>query len=548
MHNKSSSYLASPNSKSLIKSSADSLLFSKSQINFSQNSTSLHEINSPNKSAISQSLQIDFCLEQIEKDIKALDQSFGFQWDEELSLIFAVKCIKQATQKLKLLKESILDQSQEKPALLFLKLKKLEINLSLREKMITESEQSQNEEKKRLENERKQIEDQKTRIKEEKKMIEDSWGRIQEENGKVAINMKKLDKKYEMIMETLNTINSKSLENLEQASNDEAIEAHNSPDNHKSQNQDLKRLQEQLAYERTEVHQMKLDLQQERSQYEAERKEFIRMRKEFQEISEKSFNVQKELLQSPKASKTSEILEAQLIEITNLKKNLIHAQEQCFNEHQSLKQEYSKKLEDLLNSHKTLKCKFEELAAKEKALESFSSDLENEKLSFQSLISISKSSEKMRESYETLQSSWEDLQSEYCERSKMLEVKENLIKTQEKSLNCVLEANREDLMEIYSDIKVRLQEILEEESQVLKIQRHAVKVKKENEITAELLKTIHEELIQHQSYLEAEHEKLKDERKQVEIIFFKLENQAKNLEIKEGQVLDSMKQFRVLDF
>ena len=200
MHNKSSSYLASPNSKSLIKSSADSLLFSKSQINFSQNSTSLHEINSPNKSAISQSLQIDFCLEQIEKDIKALDQSFGFQWDEELSLIFAVKCIKQATQKLKLLKESILDQSQEKPALLFLKLKKLEINLSLREKMITESEQSQNEEKKRLEYERKQIEDQKTRIKEEKKMIEDSWGRIQEENGKVAINMKKLDKKYEMIM------------------------------------------------------------------------------------------------------------------------------------------------------------------------------------------------------------------------------------------------------------------------------------------------------------------------------------------------------------
>jgi hypothetical protein len=250
--------------------------------------------------------------------------------------------------------------------------------------------------------------------------------------------------------------------------------------------------------------------------------------------------MQKNLIESPSKPKNSEILAVQLTEINELKTSLITTQEKCLAEHHLLKQEYSKKLEDLLESHKTLKNKFEELDSKEKVLESFTKDLEKEKNSFQEVLKFAKNAEKDRENLETLKSTWEDLQSEFSERSKMLEIKENLIILQEKALFAVENGEKCELLEIYSDVKVRMQDILEEESQVLKIQRHAVKVKKENEITADLLKTIHEELIQHQSYLEDEHEKLKQERKQIEVIFFKLENQAKNLEVKEEIVLNSM--------
>jgi len=283
---------------------------------------------------------------------------------------------------------------------------------------------------------------------------------------------------------------------------------------------------------------MKEELEIETEKYQKERKDFLKIRAQFEELSQRTLSIHNSLETQQLKLKETENLYTQLDEITQLKKSLIESQEQLSHEKQVFQQEYSKKLEEVINSHKSLKIKFEELLAKEKILENFSLYLDKERKEFGDIIKMAKDAEIVRISLEQLKMKWEDLQSEYSERSKMLEIREFLVGMQEKSLLCIENEDKMSLIEIYSNVKDRLQSILDEESQVLKIQRHAVKVKKENEITGELLQTIHEELIGQQNYLESEYGKLKQERIDLERIYLKLENQALKVKEKEEEILD----------
>lgn len=547
MHFSSLSSVVSPKSfNSSLSPKTDSGIFNKTQKHVSAKSSINLEQGKFSKSFFEASqFKPDFYLEQIEKDIKSLDQSFNFMWDDELTLVFAAKCIKQATHKLKELKDqissfSVKDKNGNK---LFLMLKNLEKSLISREKIVKDSEDSIKLQQQKISEKFNQLEIENQKIKREKELIEENWVKINEENARVAEQMWKLDNKYSLIMETIGKFNDKNSKNEEKSiqKNLDKDEYKENGDERKSiiiEKEEIQKEKEKIKAEKSEVIKMKQELEIETDKYQKERKDFLKIRAQFEELSQRTLNIHNSLETQQLKLKETENLYAQLDEITELKKSLLDSQEQLSNEKQIFQQEYSNKLEEVINSHKSLKLKFEELLTKEKILENFSLYLDKERKEFGDQIKMAKDAEIVRESFEQLKMKWEDLQSEYSERSKMLEIREFLVGIQEKSLLCIENEDKMSLIEIYSNVKDRLQAILDEESQVLKIQRHAVKVKKENEITGELLQTIHEELIGQQNYLESEYGKLKQERSDLERIYLKLESQAKKVQEKEEEILD----------
>ena len=84
----------------------------------------------------------DFLVEEVEEDIKKLDSSFAFQWDHELSFLYAVKCIKQATEKLLIEKHSATENFRKDFEKQTIELKKYENNLKIREKALEDFETS----------------------------------------------------------------------------------------------------------------------------------------------------------------------------------------------------------------------------------------------------------------------------------------------------------------------------------------------------------------------------------------------------------------------
>lgn len=546
MHSSSLSNTVSPKYfKSCKTPKTDSNIFHKSHKFISVNSSACLESSKHSKTLFEPSqFRPDFYLEQIEKDLKSLDKSFTFQWDDELTLVFVSKCIKQATDKLRELKEqvcsfSVKDRNENK---LYLKLKTLEKCLSAREKIVKDSEDSIKVQKLKIEEKFQHIDKEDLRIKREKELIEENWVKINEENSRITEQMQKLDSKYELIMQTIGSYNEMSRKNPSQSSPKKEQTEHTDLSEEKKkiiqEQEEINREKAKIKIDKSEILKMKEELESETEKYNNERKEFLKIRTQFKEISQKTLNMHKSLESQQSKLDEAESIQVQLEEISKLKKSLIESQEQLKNEKQAFQNEYSKKLEEVINAHKNLKKKFDELLAKEKILENFSLHLDKERKELDGLIRLGKDAEESKQLFEGLKMKWEDLQSEYSERVKMLEIREFLVGLQEKSLFCIENEDKLALVEIYSNVKERLQTILDEEAQVLKIHRHAVKVKKENEVTGELLQTIHDELIQQQNYLEAEYEKLKEERSNLERIYLKLENQAKNVQAKEEEILD----------
>ena len=147
-------------------------------------------------SAISQ--RCEELIIELEQDVKKLDNEFSFSWDQELSLIRASKCIKQAVEKILQEKNIIKGQSdiQKSP----------ESSISLFEnssKDLEDREKALKNERIRLDSYRKDLSDERDRINQEKIHIEESFERITEEKNNLNLQMKKLDEKYSEIKQAL---------------------------------------------------------------------------------------------------------------------------------------------------------------------------------------------------------------------------------------------------------------------------------------------------------------------------------------------------------
>lgn len=487
------------------------------------------------KSPRSKNFQTEMLLESVEKDLKELDDSFAFQWDDELSMIYAAKCLKQAAQKI--LQEKIFFHStiktQENYESKFLQLKKLQTQLKTKEKNLQDSEKNLEQENIRLEQLSKKLFEENLKIKAEKTIIEESYVKINEENLKVGMQMKRLDEKYAEIIEALQNYDSKELarttinsSNYEKEGNQMfstslKLELEKKSRSLEEFEQELKERERHIK--NTECSQRELAETLKKTKKELKKlakKQEDQLRNETLALSQKKSSMEgKELELDFKVSE----LNKELINIENLKNDLRDCKEKVIYEQEIFKENYSVRISELIKAHEMLGERLKSIAEKEEKLNLSLNDVQKRNQELEKKDRILQKIEKPKEKFEKLRMEWEDMQSDYYERSQALEVAEKSLKDKEIAFLLLQSNDNEGLAAFHKEINLKIDFLHKEEQEMLRIQYFSAQLKEENELTSSLLHKMHEDLIKQQEEFFEEQENLKKRKETLQILIKSLD-------------------------
>ncbi|OMJ96002.1 hypothetical protein SteCoe_376 [Stentor coeruleus] len=487
------------------------------------------------KSPRSKNFPTELLLESIEKDLKELDDSFAFQWDDELSMIYAAKCLKQATQKILQEKKDShsLSKTQDNYDSKYLLLKKLETQLKIKEKNLHDSEKNLEQENVRLEQLSQKLFEENLKIKAEKTIIEESYAKINEENLKVGMQMKKLDEKYAEIIGALQNYDIKELAQTAINSSIYNKEGHQEFDislklelEKKARRleefeQELKERENRIK--NTEYSQGELAEALQKTKKELKKlakKQEDQIRNEALALSQKKLSM--EAKERELDFKVSE-LNRELINIENMKNDLRDCKDKIINEQQDFKENYSVKIGELIKAHEMLGEKLKSIAEKEEKLDSSLNDAQKKHHELEEKDKILQKIEKPKEKFEKLRMEWEDMQSDYYERSLALEITEKSLKDKETVFLLSHSNDNEGLAAFHKEINLKIDFLHKEEQEMLRIQKFSAQLKEDNEITSSLLHKMHEDLIKQQDEFFEEQENLKKRKETLQILIKSLD-------------------------
>ena len=233
-------------------------------------------------------------------------------------------------------------------------------------------------------------------------------------------------------------------------------------------------------------------------------------------------------------------LNQELAYVENIKQSLLVQQDHLTKEQFDFKQQYSKKIEELINSHELAQEKLKAIIEKEliinEAIEAVNLKEEEVDNSWKSL----KNTENIKEDYEKLVMMWEDMQSGFYDRERNLESREVMLRLKEDKHIALLNGDNEALISISREIDVKIEALRREEVEMKNMQEYIVTEKQGIESTAELMQNIHNELQVQQEEISLNKEKLQKDKLMVFEIYKKLDEESKIIAERENEVLRRM--------
>ena len=470
MRTSTNSY-SSPKSSSIgSRTIAKSTRFLSTEKSFtaeSEDSLISQHINEPyiiKKSSKEKKFNTDLLVKQVEEDMKTIDSSFEFGWDDELSFIYAAKCIKQATQRLIIEKESLKVYTSGNYEMKMLELRRLEKSLYDREKRIQSAENSINFEKIRVDNFNRKLKLEDLKNKQEKSIIEEKYKQLNEENLKIIEQMKKNDEKYQEFMKNITTHGEistapntkvfhekeKQIEEREKLLDDKEKEINMKiilfEEKENSFNREYENKSKDLQQIEQKLNEKEILLA---SQYEENIILHEKLKKLNQEyfsnsthstntLESKIFEVKNEenllIDQKIEAEEAMSQVEKELSYIESIKQALFDQQDEIAKEQLEFKNQYSIKIEELIKSHEIVQNKLKNIGEKEILIKEIMESVNEKEQEVENSWNLLKNTENIKEDYEKLLMAWEDIQIKFLIREKTLEAREMILKLKEENI------------------------------------------------------------------------------------------------------------------